>query len=70
LKFPANIRADVFILNTRAGIKLFNIFIPGISGAAQFLPMIILKFKGYNINGGLPLDRYAVQLAVFSFRAQ
>lgn len=56
VKFPTGTKADVFILNTRAGLKLFKIFLPGLSGAAQFLPMIILKLKGYNIMGGLPLD--------------
>lgn len=56
VKFPNNRNADVFILNTRAGLKLFKLFMPGLSGAAQFLPMIILKRKGYNIVGGLPLD--------------
>jgi hypothetical protein len=55
-KFPAKIEADVVILNTRAGLKLFKLFVPGLSGAAQFFPMIILKLKGYNIMGGLPLD--------------
>ena len=56
MKFPAKIKADVFILNTRAGLKFFKLFIPGLSGAAQILPMIILKLKGYKIIGGLPLD--------------
>ena len=55
-RFPKNRNADVFILNTRAGLKLSKLFIPGLSGAAQFLPMIILKLKGYKIAGGLPLD--------------
>ena len=55
-KFPAGIKADIFVLNTRGGLKFFKFFIPGLSGAAQFLPMIILKLKGYNIVGGLPLD--------------
>lgn len=56
INFPAEIGADVFFLNTRAGLKLFNLFLPGLSGTAQFLPMIILKLKGYKIVGGLPLD--------------
>jgi Pyruvate/2-oxoacid:ferredoxin oxidoreductase delta subunit len=56
VKFPAGIKADVFVLNTRGGLKVFKFFTPGISGSAQFLPMIILKLKGYNIKGGLPLD--------------
>ena len=55
-RFPVTRKADVFILNTRAGLKLFKIFLPGLSGAAQFLPMIILKLKGYKVIGGLPLD--------------
>lgn len=56
VKFPAKLKSDVFILNTRAGLKLFKVFIPGLSGAAQFFPMIILKLKGFNVIGGLPLD--------------
>lgn len=55
-KFPSKIKANVFILNTRAGLKLYKLFLPGLSGAAQFLPMIILRLKGYKIVGGLPLD--------------
>ncbi|MCP5061398.1 MAG: hypothetical protein GY936_02920 [Ignavibacteriae bacterium] len=55
-RFPSERNTDVFILNTRAGLKLFKYFIPGLSGSAQFLPMIILTLKGYNIVGGLPLD--------------
>lgn len=55
-RFPTTKKADVFILNTRAGLKLFRLFIPGLSGTAQFLSMLILKLKGYNIVGGLPLD--------------
>jgi len=56
LKFPSGRKADVFILNTRGSLKLFKFFSPGISGAAQYLPMMILKLKGYRIAGGLPLD--------------
>ncbi len=56
LRFPSNIKSDVFILNTRGGLKFFQFFIPGISGAAQYLPMIILRLKGYTVKGGLPLD--------------
>lgn len=55
-RFPSKMNADIFILITRAGLKLFKLFVPGLSGAAQFLPMIILKLKGYSIMGGLPLD--------------
>ncbi len=55
-KFPNGNKGKIFILNTRAGLKFSKIFFPGLSGAAQFLPMFILKLKGYKIAGGLPLD--------------
>ncbi len=56
MKFPSKKKNDVFLLNTRAGLKLSKLVLPGLSGEAQFFPMIILKLKGYNIMGGLPLD--------------
>jgi len=57
LSFPRTItRKDVFLLNTRAGSKLFALFLPGISGIAQWLPLFILWLKGYKIRGLLPLD--------------
>ena len=55
-KFPKVKHADAFILNTRAGVKLSRLFIPGLSGAAQFLPAIILRFKGFRIVGMQSLD--------------
>ncbi len=55
-KFPKVKNADVFILNTRAGMKLHKFFIPGLSGLAQILPALILKIKGYRIIGMQPLD--------------
>lgn len=42
-KFPFVENADVFILNTRAGMKLHKIFLPGLSGLAQILPLIDRK---------------------------
>jgi Pyruvate/2-oxoacid:ferredoxin oxidoreductase delta subunit len=55
-KFPAIKNTDVFLLNTRAGMKLYKIFTPGLSGIAQLLPMLILFIKGFSIKGLLPLD--------------
>jgi Pyruvate/2-oxoacid:ferredoxin oxidoreductase delta subunit len=55
-RFPKNIEADVFILNTRAGMKLYKFFLPGLSGVAQFFPALILKIKGYSIIGMQPID--------------
>jgi len=55
-KFPRLKNADVFILNTRGGLKLSKLFLPGISGAAQFFPAILLRLKGFRIVGMQPLD--------------
>ena len=33
-KFPGNEKCDVFLLNTRAGMKIHNWFVPGVSGIA------------------------------------
>lgn len=55
-KFPFVKNTDLFILNTRAGMKLHKYFIPGLSGLAQILPALILKLKGYRITGMQPLD--------------
>ncbi|HAN77294.1 MAG TPA: hypothetical protein DCQ31_05725 [Bacteroidales bacterium] len=55
-KFPKDINADVFILNTRAGLKMHKLFLPGLSGLAQILPAFILLLKGYKVIGMQPMD--------------
>ncbi len=55
LRFPKS-NLPVFLLNTRAGMKLSKLFLPGLSGLAQLLPALILKLKGYNICGWQPMD--------------
>ncbi len=54
--FPSLPNADAFILNTRAGLKLSKLFVPGLSGLAQIVPAAILRLKGYRIVGMQPLD--------------
>jgi ferredoxin len=54
-KFPKG-KADTFVLNTRAGMKLSKLHLPGIGGVALWLPAIILKFKGYKPIGFRPID--------------
>jgi len=54
-RFPGG-RSDVFLLNTRAGMKLFKLQTPGLGGLALWLPALILKLKGYKIRGFRPLD--------------
>jgi len=55
-RFPARERCDVFLLNTRAGSKIFKWFAPGVSGIAQILPALILLVKGFRIRSLFPLD--------------
>ncbi len=55
LCFPRG-RNSIFLLNTRAGMKLGRWYTPGLSGIAILLPMLILALKGYRIQGVLPLD--------------
>ena len=55
-KFPKLKNCDVFILNTRGGLKLSKLFLPGLSGLAQILPAMILRLKGFPVVGMQPLD--------------
>lgn len=48
--------SDVFIGNTRAGMKLSKIFLPGLSGIAMYFPALIMLFKGYKIKAMYPVD--------------
>jgi ferredoxin len=48
--------ADIFVLNTRAGLKLSKIHVPGIGGAALWIIALILFIKGYKPRGFRPLD--------------
>ena len=54
--FPKVKNTDVFIINTRAGMKLSKLFLPGLSGIAQLLAALILLLKGFNIKGLQPID--------------
>ncbi|HEY4789409.1 MAG TPA: EFR1 family ferrodoxin [Bacteroidales bacterium] len=56
LRFPLSKGQDVFLLNTRAGMKMSKLFVPGLSGIAQLLPMVILFLKKYKIKGLQPVD--------------
>jgi Pyruvate/2-oxoacid:ferredoxin oxidoreductase delta subunit len=54
--FPRGICKDVFLLNTRAGMKLSRLFLPGLSGIALILPAFILLIKGYRCIAFRPVD--------------
>lgn len=46
----------VFLMNTRAGMKLGRLFVPGLSGVALLLAAVVLRAKGYRIAGMRPMD--------------
>lgn len=48
--------SDVFIGNTRAGMKLWKLFLPGLSGIAMYFPALIMMLKGYHIKAMYPVD--------------
>jgi len=54
--FKAFPKSDVFIINTRAGMKLSKLFLPGLSGLAQILPASVLQLKGYRVMAMQPVD--------------
>jgi Pyruvate/2-oxoacid:ferredoxin oxidoreductase delta subunit len=54
--FPRGTGKEVFLLNTRAGMKLYRLFLPGMSGLALLLPAFILFLKGYKVIGFRPVD--------------
>lgn len=54
--FPGGMGKEVFLLNTRAGMKLYKLFIPGLSGVALLLPAFMLWLKGYRCIGFRPVD--------------
>ncbi|HVN57292.1 MAG TPA: EFR1 family ferrodoxin [Bacteroidales bacterium] len=54
--FPRGLCRDVFLLNTRAGMKMSKLFLQGLSGLALILPAFILFLKGYRCRGLLPVD--------------
>jgi Pyruvate/2-oxoacid:ferredoxin oxidoreductase delta subunit len=54
--FPRGMGREVFLVNTRAGMKLSKLFIPGLSGVALLLPAFMLWIKGYRCIGLRPVD--------------
>ena len=43
-------------MNTRAGMKAGKLFLPGLSGMAQYFTALLLRLKGYKIAGMQPVD--------------
>ncbi|MDP4210823.1 MAG: EFR1 family ferrodoxin [Bacteroidota bacterium] len=56
-RFPHSFfRNKVFLMNTRAGMKMGKFFLPGLSGVALLLAALILRIKGYRITGMRSVD--------------
>ena len=55
-RYPRSRGNRVFIMNTRAGLKLSRWFVPGLSGIALWLSAIVLLLKGYKIAGLRSID--------------
>ena len=45
-----------FLANTRGGTKFGPLFLPGVSGVALLLPMLLMRLKGYRFAGMRPVD--------------
>ena len=48
--------SDLFLLNTRAGLKMSKLHIAGLGGIALWLPALLLWIKGFRPIGFRPLD--------------
>jgi Pyruvate/2-oxoacid:ferredoxin oxidoreductase delta subunit len=55
-RFPRSHNNRVFLMNTRAGLKLSKWFVPGLSGIALWLSALVLLVKGYRIVGMRSID--------------
>ena len=56
MRMPKANGNKVFLINTRAGMKLGKYFLPGLSGIALLLSAIVLLLKGYKIIGMQSID--------------
>jgi len=54
--FPSGLGREIFLLNTRAGMKLYKRFMPGLTGLALVVPAFIMWLKGYRCIGFRPVD--------------
>jgi Pyruvate/2-oxoacid:ferredoxin oxidoreductase delta subunit len=54
--FPKGIGNNVLLVNTRAGMKMYKLFLQGISGIALLLPAFLLILKGYKCTGLKSVD--------------
>ena len=56
-RFPRTIWGNrVCIVNTRGGVRVFGVYVPGLSGVAQLLAALVFLLKGYRVVGMRPID--------------
>lgn len=55
IRFPKG-NNRVVLMNTRAGMRIGRWITPGISGISFYVASLILKIKGYKIQGMIPFD--------------
>lgn len=55
-RFPVSKGNKVFFMNTRAGMKLWKIYLMGLSGMALYFSSVLFLLKGYRIAGMRPVD--------------
>ena len=55
-RFPGIKNGSAFVMNTRAGVRIGRVFLPGLSGLVHYLSAFILWLKGYRISGLCPAD--------------
>ncbi len=54
--FPRGNKNRVWIVNTRAGFKIWKLFLPGLTGIGQMWAVFLLRIKNYRITGMRPVD--------------
>jgi len=54
--FPKMKNCSAFVVNTRAGLRLGKVFIPGLSGVLHYWTAIILHSKGFRVIGLQAVD--------------
>lgn len=55
-RVPRRCSTHALCVATRAGLKIGNAFVPGVSGSATFVIALILMLKGYSVRGSLSVD--------------
>lgn len=55
-RFPKVKNCSAFVVNTRAGLRIGKVFIPGLSGVLHYWSSIILQLKGFRVIGLQAVD--------------